>query len=160
MAPKTYWSTLNRFLYDKKILAIATLLVDDKIALDFCSKVNLLNYYFASIWISIKNRTTLPPFACKTNVRINFFCVSHHDTLLIIKNLDSNKAHSCGNILIKMRHICDVFIDFPLKLLFETAWKQEKFPSKWKLANVVSAHNKKAIALSAYLLFLEKKLKE
>lgn len=59
-----------------------------------------------------------------------------------------------------MRHICDVFIDFPLKLLFETAWKQEKFPSKWKLANVVSAHNKKAIALSAYLLFLEKKLKE
>ena len=76
MAPKTYWSTLNRFLYDKKILAIATLLVDGKIALDFCSKVNLLNDYFASIWPSIKNRTILPSFACKINVRINFFCVS------------------------------------------------------------------------------------
>ena len=160
MAPKTYWLTLNRFLYDKKILAIATLSVDGKIALDFCRKVNLLNDYFASIWPSIKNRTILPPFACKTNVRIIFFCVSHNDTLLIIKNLDLNKAHSCGNISIKMRQICDVFTDFPLKLLFETAWKQEKFPSKWKLANVVSAHNKKAIALSTYLLFLEKKLKE
>ena len=160
MAPKTYWSTLNRFLYDKKILAIATLSVDGKIALDFCRKVNLLNDYFASIWPSIKSRTILPPYACKTNVRIIFFCVSHNDTLLIIKNLDSNKSHSCGNISIKMGQICDVFTDFPLKLLFETAWKQEQFPSKWKLANVVSAHNKKAIALSAYLLFLEKKLKE
>ena len=147
-------------MYDKKILAIATLSVDGKIALDFCRKVNLLNDYFASIWPSIKNRTILPPFACKTNVRIIFFCVSHNDTLLIIKNLDSNKAHSCGNISIKMGQICDVFTDFPLKLLFETAWKQEQFPSKWKLANVASAHNKKAIALSTYLLFLEKKLKE
>ena len=129
MAPKAYWSTLNRFLYDKKILAIATLLVDDKIALDFCSKVNLLNYYFASIWISIKNRTTLPPFACKTNVRINFFCVSHHDTLLIIKNLDSNKAHSCGNISIKMRHICDYLLIFLLSYYLKQHGNRKNFPA-------------------------------
>ena len=32
-------------------------------------------------------------FAYKTNIRINYYRVSHNDTLLIIKNLDSNKAH-------------------------------------------------------------------
>ena len=129
MAPKTYWSTLNRFLYDKKILAIATLSVDGKIALDFCRKVNLLNDYFASIWPSIKSRTILPPYACKTNVRIIFFCVSHNDTLLIIKNLDSNKAHSCGNISIKMRHICDYLLIFLLSYYLKQHGNRKNFPA-------------------------------
>ena len=40
-APKTYWSILNRFLYNKKIPAIPPLLVDGTFILDFCEKANL-----------------------------------------------------------------------------------------------------------------------
>ena len=45
-APKTYWSILNRFLYNKKILAISPLLVNGKFVSDFCTKANLFNDFF------------------------------------------------------------------------------------------------------------------
>ena len=70
----------------------------------------------------------MPQFAYKTNVRINSFCISLNDISLIIKYLDSNKAHGCDNISIKMIQICGESIAFPLKLLFETALKEKKLP--------------------------------
>ena len=48
-APKTYWSILNRFLYNEKIPAIPPLLVDGNFISDFCEKANLFNNSFASI---------------------------------------------------------------------------------------------------------------
>ena len=81
-------------------------------------------------------------FVCKTNVRINSFRINHDDISLIIKNLDSNKAYGCDNISIKMIQICGESIALPLKLLFETALKEKKFPDIWKLANVVPVHKK------------------
>ena len=68
--------------------------------------------------------------------------LNHNDISSIIKNLDSNKAHGCDNISIKMIQICGESIAFPLKLLFETALKEKKFPDIWKLANVVPVHKK------------------
>ena len=82
------------------------------------------------------------PFAYKTNVRINFFRINHNDISLIIKNLDSNKAHACGNISKKMIQICGGSIALPLKLLCETALKEKTFPDIWKLANIVPVHKK------------------
>ena len=84
----------------------------------------------------------MPPFAYKNNVRINSFLINHNDISLIIKNLDSNKAHGCDNILIKIIQICGKSIALPLKLPFKTAFKEKKFPDIWKLANVVLFHKK------------------
>ena len=44
----------------------------------------------------------MPPFAYKTSVRIDSFHINHNDISLIIKNLDSNKAHGCDNISMKI----------------------------------------------------------
>ena len=41
-----------------------------------------------------------------------------------------------------MIQICGESIALPLKLLFETALKEKKFPDIWKLANVVPVHKK------------------
>ena len=41
--PKTYWSILNSFLYNKKIRAIPPLFVNGKFVSDFCIKSNLFN---------------------------------------------------------------------------------------------------------------------
>ena len=141
-APKTCWSILNRFLYNKKIPPITPLLVNGKFVSEFRTKANLFNDFFASICTPINNGSTMPPFAYKTNVRINSFRINHNDISLIIKNLDSNKAHGCDNISIKMIQICGESIALPLKLLFETALKEKKFPDIWKLANVVPVHKK------------------
>ena len=41
-APKTYWTLLNRLLYNKKIPAIPPLLVDGKFVCDFYEKSTFL----------------------------------------------------------------------------------------------------------------------
>ena len=56
-ASKTYWSILNRFLYDKKIPAIPPLVVDGNFISDFCEKANLFSNFFASICTPIKNNS-------------------------------------------------------------------------------------------------------
>ena len=76
-APKTYWSVLNRFLYNKKIPAIPPLLVDGNFISDFCEKANLLINHFASICTLTKNNSRSPPFIYKTNTRIHCFCVTN-----------------------------------------------------------------------------------
>ena len=72
----------------------------------------------------------MAPFVYKTDVRINSVRMNHNDISLIIKNLNSNKAHGFDNIALT------------LKLLFETKLKEKKFPDIWKLANVVPVHKK------------------
>ena len=45
-------------------------------------------------------------------------------------------------IIIRMLKICDKSICKPLKLIFQSCIKHEKFPNEWKMANVVSVHKK------------------
>ena len=59
-APKTYWTILNRLIYNKKIPAIPPLFVNGNFVSDFSVKANLFNDFFASICTPIKkfNRIT------------------------------------------------------------------------------------------------------
>ena len=84
----------------------------------------------------------MPPFAYKTNAKITSFCVTQNDISLKIKTLDPRKAHGFGNISMKMTQICGESVALPLKLIFKTALKVKRFPDSWKIANVISAHNK------------------
>ena len=46
--PKTYWSVINKFLSNKKVLIIPPLLVDSELVSDFKQKANVFNNHFAS----------------------------------------------------------------------------------------------------------------
>ena len=48
-APKTFWTLLNRLLYNKKNPAIPSLLLMEKFVCDFYEKSNIFNNFFASI---------------------------------------------------------------------------------------------------------------
>ena len=141
-APKTYWTLLNRLLYNKKIPPIPPLLVDGKFVSDFYEKSNIFNNFFASICTPIKNASTLPSFSYRTNTRIKSFDLTEKNMLSIIKSLDPTKAHGCDNLSIKMIQICKEVITIPLKLIFDQSLKEGKFPEIWKAANVVPVHKK------------------
>ena len=99
--------------------------------------------YFASICTSIINVITLPSFSCKINSGINYFNVSEKDMLLIIKSLNSTKAHGCDNLSIRMIKICNESITIPLKIVFEESLKNGVFPEIRKRANAFPIHKKK-----------------
>ena len=141
-SPKTYWTILNRLLYNKKIPTIPPLLVDGKLVSDFCKEANIFNNFFVSTCTPIDNTSCLPSFSYRTGSRIKSFRVTENDILAIIKTLDPNKAHGCDNISIKMIKICSQSLTLPLKIIFEHSIKKGKFPEIWKKANVVPVHKR------------------
>ena len=60
------------------------------------------------------------------------FGVNENDLLLIIKNLDANKAHEWDDISIWMIHSRGKSIAFSLQLLFNTILKREHFQKTGK----------------------------
>ena len=139
---KTYWTILNRLLYNKKLPTIPLLLVDGKLVSDFCKNVNIFSNFFASTCTPIDNTSCLPSFSYRAGSRIKSFHVTENDILAIIKTLDPNKAHGCDNISIKMIKICSEPLILPLKIIFEHSLKKGKFPEIWKKANVVPVHKR------------------
>ena len=72
-SPKTYWTILNRLLYNKKIPKIPPLLVDGKLVSDFCKEANIFNNFFVSICTPIDNTSCLPSFSYRTGAGSNPF---------------------------------------------------------------------------------------
>ena len=101
-APKTYWTILNRLLYNKKIPIIPPLFVNGNFVSDFNSKANLFNNFFASICTPIENASLLPTLTYKTDKRIKSFNINDIDIISIIKSLNPNKAHGYDNLSIRI----------------------------------------------------------
>ena len=139
---KSYWTILNRLLYNKKLPTIPPLFVNGKMVSDFCKKANIFNNFFASICTPMDNTSCLPSFSYRTGSRIKSFQVTENDILAIIKSLDPNKAHGCDNISIKMIKICSQSLILPLKIIIEHSLKKGKFPKISKKANVVPVYKK------------------
>ena len=117
-APKAYWTILNCLIYNKKTPAAPPLFVDGNLFQIVVQNKTFLINKNASICTSIKNTSVLPPFSCKTNTRMDSFKVTENDILLIIKSLDSTKAHRCGNLSIRMIKMCSELITLPLSIIF------------------------------------------
>ena len=138
---KSYWTILNRLLYNKNLPTIPPLLVDGKMV-SGCKKANIFNNFFASICTPIHNTRCLPSFSCRTGSRIKSFQVTENDISAIIKTVDPNKAHGCDNISIKILKICGQSFILPLKVIFEHSLKKSKIPKTWKKLNAVPVHKK------------------
>ena len=99
--PKTYWSTINKFLSNQKIPVIPPILVNGELASDFKQKANIFNNHFASQYTPIKNGSKLPSFSYKAEKRLASFDIKDNDILLIIKSLNVNKANGMRSIVNK-----------------------------------------------------------
>ena len=90
------------------------------------------------------NSSTLPNFCYKTQKRISDIEIKEDDILLIIKNLNPNKAHEWDNVSIRMIQLCGKSIAKPLKYLFESSLTAGIFPEDWKKANIIPVHKKES----------------
>ena len=122
-APKTYWAILSRLLYKKKFQQYHHYGLMANMFQIFVKRQIFSIIFFRQYAHQYK----LPPFLHRTNARITLFYVTEEDMLLIIKNLDSSKAHGWDNISIKMIKICGESITVPLTIIFEQSLKEKKF---------------------------------
>ena len=142
-APKTYWSILNRFPNNRKILAIPPLLVNGDVITSFSEKADLFNKFFADQCTPFNNLHKLPPFSLKTYKKLCNLIINKSDTSTIIRNLDPNKSHGWDNSSVRMIKLCGDSLIYPLKCIFEGALQENKYLDCWKKANVVPVHKKR-----------------
>ena len=86
------------------------ILVNGQLVSDFKQKANIFNNHFASLCAHIKNGSKLPSFSYKTEKRLTSFDIKYDDILLIIQNLNANKAHGCDQLSMRMVKACSNLI--------------------------------------------------
>ena len=89
---KAYWSILETFLNDKKILCIPPVFHDNKFVIDFREEAKLFNTIFAEQMTLQKNNSELPKNLLVTEKRLSNVQISNENMIKIINNLDPNKA--------------------------------------------------------------------
>ena len=142
--PKTNWSIIKFFLSNKEIHIIPPILVNVELVSDFKQKANIFNNHFASLCTPTKNGIKLPRFSYKNEKRLTFFDIKDDDILVIIKNLNVNKAHGWDQLSIRMIKACGNSISLPFKLIFKSMINESVFPEDWKKSNVVPIHKKES----------------
>ncbi len=105
-------------------------------------KANCLNDYFVSISTVNDENAGLPHFTPKTDQELNTVAVLESEVKDILKTLSVNKA--CGNDFISHKMLKGVAnsISKPLSILFNLSLQECKFPSSWKVANVIPLFKK------------------
>ena len=110
---------------------------------NFKEKAELFNSFFAKQWSTIDNSSEIFFFLhSKTDKSLSNITFTEKDIEKIIQNLDSNKAHGHDMISIRMLKICEKSIIKPLVIIYKMCLQKGCFPSDWKKANVVPAHEK------------------
>ena len=156
----TYWSILKTFLNNKKIPYIPPPFHENKFITDFKEKAELFNHFFVNQCFLLSNNSVLPTDLPQlTNKCLDSIHFSSSDIAKIISHLDPNKAHGHDMLSIRMIKLCGNSICKPLSIIFNDCLNEDKFPDKWKKANVVPIHKKgnkqslKIISQSLYSLF-------
>lgn len=147
--PKTYWKIMKMLIKSNKgssnIPPLQNIIHD----MDFSDvvygddeKCNLLNKYFCSISNLDDENVQVPEFHNRTN---NILCDIHinlNEIIDVLKILDPNKASGPDLISHRMLKFCPEKVAIPLKIIFNKSIQQCKYPTSWKIANVISIFKK------------------
>ena len=98
--------------------------------------------FFASQCSLIKTGSELPPDIFLTNKCLDTVNFDESKLFAHIRALDVNKAHGWDDISIRMVKLCGKTLVKPLMSIFSFSLTSGKFPSNWKMGNVVPVHKK------------------
>ena len=140
---KAYRSLLKIFLNNKKIPIAPPLYHKNEFVIDFKTKAELFNSFFADQCSLISNSSELPSkLEYLTQSRLSSVTFSEDDIEKLIQKLDPNKAHGHDQISIRMLKLSSNSICKPLKIIFNQCLETSTFPNDWKKGNVAPVFKK------------------
>ena len=98
---------------------LALLLSNNIFILDCKEKAKLFNDFFSKQCKLISNSSTLPDFSYHTDKRIDTVNILNDEILLLIRNINPNKASGSDGISGHMLRLCDDSLALTLKIIFE-----------------------------------------
>ena len=133
---RTYWSLINTVLNKAKISIIPPLLENGPFITDFTEKAQLFNDYFILQCTTIDTGSEIPYYIPVAASLINNFFISDEKIFKIIRSLNSNKAHGCDEISVRMITLSDAALVVPIKRTFTNCLRCGLYPQIWKCTKV------------------------
>lgn len=119
---------LKTLLNDRNISSIPQIFDDNKPITNFKEKSKLFNSFFSEQSSLIDNGNTLPSlFPLITDRSLSNVVFSIEDIKKLISRLDSNKAHGCDMISIRMLILYDKSICKSVNIIFKSCRTQGIF---------------------------------
>ena len=109
---------------------------------DNTEKANLLNVFFASQSTIDDDNKELPNINSHVNSTIDNIVITEQDVTDFLLCLDTSKTYGNDSISPKMLKEASHELSVPLCKLYNLSLKNRKFPSQWKIANVVPVFKK------------------
>ena len=106
--------------------------------------MELFNSHCASQCTPLNNSSALLALEYKTNGWLASVNIKEDYIYLILKNLNSGKAHGWGNISIRIIQLCGKAIVEPLRISFLSFLEEEVDPDDWKKSNIAPTHKKES----------------
>ena len=139
---RTYYSLINTVLNKAKIPTLPPLLGNGLFVTDFTEKAQLFNDYFILQCTTLDTGSEIPQNIPVAASLLNDIVISDEKILKIISSLNSDKAHGCDEISVRVIKLSDAALVVPLKIIFANCLRCSLFPQIWKCANVLPVHKK------------------
>jgi hypothetical protein len=142
--PKAFWSLVQKVMGNCRSTVIPPLInpVTNDIVVNESDKANVLNNYFCYI-SSTSNNIDPPSLPRRTPFSLDVDEINDEDVKDILKSLQIGKASGGDFISHQMlKNTADTVYFKPLKYIFNQSRRISKYPSCWKIANVLSLFKK------------------
>jgi hypothetical protein len=139
---KSWWKTVKQLLGYSKDSCIPSLIDKNTVISDNLGKAELLNNFFSSHSNIDTTNASLPNNIDRPDEIINTVLLNENEVCDILKSLDPEKAVGPDGISPKLLKMCATIITPSLTKLFNLSLRTCKFPTSWKLANVLPIYKK------------------
>lgn len=141
---KTYWK-LSKLVYGNKVAkGIPDMLDNDSPVSDAAGKAALFNKFFSD-QCSLppgSDADPLPDFQAATDSNLSVITTTPGEVRKILTSLNTAKAVGPDGISNRILRECADSLSVPLARLFNWSLQLGRFPTPWKLANVVPVYKK------------------
>ena len=139
---KVYWKIIHRIMNKCRTPKIPPLLVNGVFIILSRVKSIYFNEYFSKQCKLIVNDSVLPILNYFTDKKIDHFVIDNDEILLLIRNLNPNKAAGSDGISGQMLLLCDDSISVPLQIIYNNILLTSLYPDIWKIAHVTPVFKK------------------
>ena len=136
--PKRAWNLIHKRTKTKRLPNIMQL--DDKVASTTKQVADLFNEYFYSTFTPMDHSLVVPHINVLRNQDLSNVIFTPCDILIVLKNLNPTKASGHDGLDARILKECASVLAPSLTRIFNYSFKLCKFPTSWKLANVIPVH--------------------
>ena len=139
---KVYWKIIQKVMNKCRAPKIPPLFVNNVFIMFSRAKAIYSNEVFSKQCRPNINNTVLPILSFLTKNRIDHVTIENEEIVILLRNINPNKATGPDGIPGQMLLLCDDSIGLPLQIIYNNILSTSIYPDVWRIANVTPIFKK------------------